>query len=144
MALWAIYASPLLMSNNLERLGRAEREILTNPHVIAVNQDILGEMGSLLLSTGNIRVYSRTVLPRSGAYGSQALAIVNRAEGGAPSPYSFNTSIADLDSEAGYYITDLYDNNRLVTIVRPGDTLTGTVNPSGVVFLKATVIGANS
>lgn len=143
MALWAILASPLMMSNNLERIGRAEREILLNPHVIAVNQDKLGKMGSMEKKTGDIELYSRPVLPTSGSHGSRVFAVVNRAEGGAPTHYTLNTADTDLNSSRGYYVTDLFDNNRLVSIIQPGDNITVDVNPSGVVLLKATVIGAS-
>lgn len=47
MALWAIFASPLLMSNNLEKIDDGAREILLNRHVIAINQDPEGKMGGL-------------------------------------------------------------------------------------------------
>ena len=143
MALWAIFASPLLMSNNLERIGRAEREILLNPYVIAVNQDEGGIMGSLVDSSGNIEVYTRSVQPSSGTKKSLAIAVVNRVEGGAPTPYTLNASGIGLDSKQGYYVTDLFESNRLVSIVRPGDRLNVKVNPSGVVLLKATLIGAD-
>lgn len=47
MALWSIFASPLLMSNDLEKIDKEAREILLNKDVIAVNQDPEGKMGSL-------------------------------------------------------------------------------------------------
>lgn len=118
MALWAIFASPLIMSNDLESIGRAEREILLNPLVIAVNQDKLGIMGSMVKRTRSIDIFSRPVLPRSGLHKSQALALVNRVEAGGPIPYTLNTTEINLNSDGGYYVTDLFDNNRLITIIR--------------------------
>ncbi|XP_003747590.1 alpha-N-acetylgalactosaminidase [Galendromus occidentalis] len=145
MALWAIFASPLLMSNDLEKIGRAEREILLNRHVIAVNQDSDGIMGSMVEKSGDFEVYSRPVRPNRKPSTSRVFAIMNRVEGGAPSPYTLCASDQlGLSSGRGYYVTDLFANNRLIGVLRPGDNLTVEVNPSGVVLLKATLIDADS
>jgi hypothetical protein len=45
MALWAIWSSPLYMSNDLRNLRPDMKTILQNKEVIAVNQDKLGIMG---------------------------------------------------------------------------------------------------
>jgi len=45
MALWAVMASPLIMSNDLRKIPSWARDILINKEVIAVNQDILGRQG---------------------------------------------------------------------------------------------------
>ncbi len=45
MALWAIWSSPLYMSNDLRKLNPEMKKILQNKAVIAVNQDKLGIMG---------------------------------------------------------------------------------------------------
>jgi hypothetical protein len=45
MALWAIWSSPLYMSNDLRKLKPEMKKILQNKAVIAVNQDKLGIMG---------------------------------------------------------------------------------------------------
>jgi hypothetical protein len=44
-ALWAIWSSPLYMSNDLRDLKPEMKKILQNKAVIAVNQDKLGIMG---------------------------------------------------------------------------------------------------
>ncbi len=46
MGLWAIFGAPLLMSNDLRRLHKADRELLLHPTLIAVNQDPLGSTQS--------------------------------------------------------------------------------------------------
>lgn len=45
MALWAIWSSPLYMSNDLRKLKPEFKKILQNKAVIAVNQDKHGIMG---------------------------------------------------------------------------------------------------
>ncbi|OQR70683.1 alpha-N-acetylgalactosaminidase isoform 1 [Tropilaelaps mercedesae] len=143
MALWAIFAAPLLMSNNLERIRREERDILLNRHVIAVNQDPEGLMGSMRLQTGKIQVFTRPVRPIVNGTTSWAVAVVNRAEGGIPKRYALSTKNLNFSNKDGYFVTDLFDHNRLITVIKPGELLTLDVNPSGVRFVKATAIGGN-
>ncbi|XP_037071760.1 alpha-galactosidase A-like, partial [Pollicipes pollicipes] len=47
MALWSVWAAPLIMSNDLRRLDAASAAILLNSEVIAVDQDTLGVLGRL-------------------------------------------------------------------------------------------------
>lgn len=45
MALWAIMAAPLLMSNDLRNICPKAKELLQNKYIIAINQDPLGKQG---------------------------------------------------------------------------------------------------
>lgn len=49
MALWAIMAAPLIMSNDLRNLDNAARTILQNKVAISINQDPSGIQGRRLL-----------------------------------------------------------------------------------------------
>lgn len=51
MGMWAIFAAPLLMSNDLRRLPRQAKDILLNEKLISISQDPLGE---LLGATSNL------------------------------------------------------------------------------------------
>ena len=44
MAMWAMWSSPLFMSNDLRDLKPEHKQLLQNKDVIAVNQDKLGKM----------------------------------------------------------------------------------------------------
>ena len=48
MALWAVMAAPLLMSNDLRHISLQAKMLLQNKDVIAINQDPLGKQGYLL------------------------------------------------------------------------------------------------
>ena len=48
MGMWAIFAAPLLMSNDLRDLSREARKVLLNEAAISVNQDPLGRSSSSL------------------------------------------------------------------------------------------------
>lgn len=62
MAIWAILAAPLLMSNDLKNIRPEFREILINRHAIAVNQDKLGIQGKRVHLQDNIEVNSIELL----------------------------------------------------------------------------------
>ena len=49
MALWAIMAAPLFMSNDLRTLDSRARAILQNKAAISINQDPMGVQGRRLL-----------------------------------------------------------------------------------------------
>jgi len=46
MAIWAVLAAPLLMSNKLSEVQPQFKDILQNKEVIKVNQDNLGIQGT--------------------------------------------------------------------------------------------------
>ena len=46
MAMWAIFAAPLIMSTDLRTIRPESKALLLNPRVIAVNQDKLGIAGT--------------------------------------------------------------------------------------------------
>lgn len=45
MAMWAIMAAPLFMSNDLRHISPEAKRLLQNREVIAINQDPLGKQG---------------------------------------------------------------------------------------------------
>lgn len=66
MALWAVMASPLLMSNDLRNIPSWARDILINKEVIAVNQDSLGRQGYRVSGTaGGPQVWLRQLADSS-------------------------------------------------------------------------------
>lgn len=56
MALWAIMAAPLFMSNDLRTLNSGARAILQNKAAIAINQDPLGIQGRCLIKVFAVRL----------------------------------------------------------------------------------------
>lgn len=52
MAIWAVLAAPLIMSNKLSAVRPEFKEILQNREVIRVNQDSLGIQGVRVFKVG--------------------------------------------------------------------------------------------
>lgn len=62
MALWAIMAAPLLMSNDLRNICPKAKELLQNKQIIAISQDPLGKQGH---RTFKVYHHSHFVFPLS-------------------------------------------------------------------------------
>ena len=73
-SMWAIFAAPLISSNNLATMSAASREIYTNLEIIAVDQDALGIQGRRLVKTGDSEIWARPL-----SDGSRAFVLFNRA-----------------------------------------------------------------
>ena len=53
MGMWAMFAAPLLMSNDLRNISPESKAILQNRGVIKINQDPLGKQGYLVKKVGH-------------------------------------------------------------------------------------------
>ena len=58
-ALWAIFAAPLLMSNDLRTISPEFKALLQNKDIIDVNQDPMGKQGGVVYSGGSQTIYMR-------------------------------------------------------------------------------------
>lgn len=85
-------------------------------------------------------MFTRPVRPFVDKKPSLAIAIVNWVEGGGPVKFTLKADKINLNNERGYNVTDLFDDNRQLTVMKPGDSLVLDVNPSSVRFLKATAV----
>jgi len=133
MALWAILASPLLMSNDLRDLGDEYRAILQNREVIAINQDPLGRQGlRVFLSQDKLlSVWKRDLVD-----GSIAVALLNQRSDGTPTPITANFIDIGLPTSSGR-IRDLYNSTDLGVYTRQ---YVAKVVPHGVVFVTITPV----
>ena len=76
VSLWSMLASPLFIGCDLDKLDPFTRNLLTNPEVIAINQDTLGIQGRQVYEQGDLRIFSKKL---SG--GVTALSFVNAGSG---------------------------------------------------------------
>ncbi len=90
MSLWCMLNSPLLASCDLRSMNEATKNILTNPEVIAINQDKLGEQATLIHKAGKIWVYRKKL-----DGGKWAVAVLNTS--GKEETFELNTKMLDID-----------------------------------------------
>ena len=124
MSLWCILAAPLLAGNDLAKMTPETLEILTNPEVIAVNQDPAGIQGWRAAQEGPLEVW---VKPLSD--GSKAVGLFNREESLMPVTAYFR----DIGVGEAASVRDLWAKRDL-GVVR--DHFTTQVPKHGVVLVK--------
>jgi alpha-galactosidase len=56
-SLWSLFAAPLLIGCDMEKLDDFTLNLLTNDEVVAVNQDALGKQATCQFKKGDMRVY---------------------------------------------------------------------------------------
>ncbi|HEY2298951.1 MAG TPA: NPCBM/NEW2 domain-containing protein [Jatrophihabitans sp.] len=71
-ALWAEMAAPLLIGTDLRKASAQTMNILTNPRLIAIDQDPLGVQGKVVASDAGTTVFSKPL-----ANGDRAVALYN-------------------------------------------------------------------
>ncbi|XP_071976798.1 alpha-N-acetylgalactosaminidase [Engystomops pustulosus] len=130
LAIWAMMAAPLIMSNDLRTISEDAKELLQNRLMIAINQDPLGKQGKRIAKSGSLEVWVRELVDEQ-----YAVAVLNKGTDGLPK--RFTTSLALLNitkSTFGYKLFDVFDKEFLRT-VKPETAFDMSINPSGVVML---------
>eukprot|EP01102_Stenamoeba_stenopodia_P004982 TRINITY_DN15485_c0_g1_i1.p1 TRINITY_DN15485_c0_g1~~TRINITY_DN15485_c0_g1_i1.p1 ORF type:complete len:449 (+),score=58.88 TRINITY_DN15485_c0_g1_i1:71-1348(+) len=136
MGLWAILASPMLMSNDLRRIDPSMVALLQNEEIIAISQDPLGVMGSMIadISSVNTNPYIQWwTRPLQGG----DLAVLVTCWDSSAGTY-FNVTQPLMNIGWPYYsaqVRDLFNQVDLPTVV---DSLTLTVGPNYSSFVRLT------
>ncbi len=99
MSLWVMLAAPLMISCDLRRMDAVTRDILTNPEVIALNQDPLGRQGYRVCRNGSAEVWVKPL-----QNGDLGVGLFNREKAArmVTAPWS------DLELSGLYSVRDLW------------------------------------
>jgi len=126
MSMWCVLAAPLMIGCDIRKMDADTKRILTNPEVIAVDQDSLGKQGNRVARTGSTDVWQK---PLSG--GKIAVALLNRGE----KPAEITVQWNDLKAEPSAVLAarDLWAHKDLGKFT---DHLTLTVEPHATVLIK--------
>ena len=73
-SMWAILAAPLLVGFDLNHASPAQVAMLTNPEVIAINQDAAGNQGRIVFHEGDVQVLVKPLAQR----GERGVLLLNR------------------------------------------------------------------
>ncbi|KAL4631632.1 alpha-galactosidase A [Arapaima gigas] len=140
MALWAIMAAPLFMSNDLRDIDPKSKALLQNRYVIAINQDPLGKQGRRTAEVKNFEVWERLL---SG--GKLALAVINRQEIGGPR--RFPLTLAMLPSwkfcNPQCNVTQILPSYQDMGTQKLTNMTEVPINPTGTVLLVVTPSAAD-
>jgi len=99
MSLWSMLAAPLLASCDLRTMDETTRQILTNPEVITVNQDPLGQQGRRVYQQDDIEIWVKPLEDNH-----LAVAILNRSAETVP----FKAAWSAIGIEGRYGVRDLW------------------------------------
>jgi alpha-galactosidase len=136
MSLWCLLAAPIIVCNDLRKLSPEEMAILTNPEVVAVDQDPAGIQGHRVAQEGPLEVWMKPL-----ADGSKAVGLFNR-QYTLPSPLepvyadrSVQVTVHFRDIGVGETaaVRDLWARKDLGTFK---DSYTAPVDTHGVVMIK--------
>lgn len=125
-SLWCMMAAPLMLGNDIRKFvdgknqpveGNTTLKIVTNKHLIAIDQDILGKPAKKLASAPR----GFDVLARPLANGDAALCILNKS--GGTRSIQFNIGSLSADEYINFRATGDYQVNDLWTDERNGDTV---------------------
>jgi alpha-galactosidase len=128
--LWAIMSAPLIAGNKLDSMSSDVLAILTNPQVIAVDQDYLGLQGVPVKSTDTTSVWAKP-LNRAG---SRAVLLLNAGT----QTQNVSVDLTDIGLSAGSAtVRDLWeeDDAGLPISVSIQDTFAADVSSHGSVML---------
>jgi alpha-galactosidase len=127
-SLWAEMAAPLLIGTDLRKANATTFSILSNPDVIAVDQDSLGRQGTVVSSSGGLVVYTKPL-----ANGDRAVLLLN--ETGATATVSTTAAKAGLPGAASYSLLDLWSKATRTT----SGAISAPVPSHGVVMYRVSV-----
>jgi alpha-galactosidase len=127
MSLWALLNSPLIAGNDLRNMSATTRSQLTDPDVLAVNQDWAGQQGKKIRDDGDLEVWSKKL-----SDGSAAVVLLNRSQ--SPATISTTAAALGLASSSAYTVKNLWTN-----VVRAsGGTVRAQVGSHEAAMFKVT------
>lgn len=124
MSLWCLLAAPLLAGNDLRKTTPETLAILTNPEVIAVDQDPADIQGHRVWQEGPLEVWMKPL-----ADGSKAVGLFNRGE----SPMEVRVNFGDIGVSGSATVRDLWAKKDLGSFQA---SYSAEVPTRGVVMIK--------
>lgn len=124
MSLWSLMAAPLIYSGDMSKLDEFTINVLCNPEVIEVNQDVLGECGLVIRKSENCFLMIKNL-----ADGSKAVGLFNRDNKAADVEVNWD----ELKISGKYVVRDLWHQKNLGVFKH---TYRAQVPAQGVVMVK--------
>ena len=131
MSLWAIQAAPLIAGNDLRTMSEATKTILTNPEVLAVDQDSLGAQGILAWEpVPDLQVWAKPL-----RNGTHAVVLLNRSA----KPDSITVYLSRVGIRAdSASVRDLWSH---AEIGRVKGRFSALVKPHSALMLRMAAVG---
>lgn len=124
MSLWCILAAPLISGNDLTSMSQETLATLTNPEVVAVDQDPAGTQGYRVSQEGPLQVWVKPL-----ADGSKAVGLFNAGE----SPMPVTVRFRDVGLGGQVSVRDLWERQDVGNF---SGSYTAKVPRHGVMMVK--------
>ncbi len=124
-SMWSILAAPLMISDDLTQISRASLGVVSNPAVVAIDQDHAGIQGRLISTSGSGQAWAKPL-----ADGSVAVALLNR--GSKTLQISTNARAVGLPGVPRYSIQNLWSG----AVRSSTGTLAASVPAQATVLLR--------
>ncbi len=131
-SLWSLFAAPLLIGCDMEKLDDFTLNLLTNDEVIAINQDPLGKQATCVQTIGELRIYTKQLED-----GSKAVGFCNF--GIQPVNLSYN-DFNQLGIAGKQTVRDLWRQKNVAAVAVGTDRLALNVPAHGVLLYKFTKV----
>lgn len=124
ITLWSLQAAPLLIGADMSQINEFTIDLLGNPEVLAVNQDVMGKAAGRIRGDGRVDVWARPL-----SDGTMAVGLFNRNPVAAP----ISTTWKELGMSDRQPVRDLWQHKDLGMF----DTgFAATVPRHGAIFIK--------
>ncbi len=103
-AMWCMWSSPLFLTFDIRNeIAPADMALLTNPEMIAINQDAMGQAAEFVSELDGVQLWVKDL-----ENGDIAVAVVNMND--VPADYEFSAGLTDaIDSGIQYKVRNLID-----------------------------------
>ena len=101
-SMWCILSSPLVLGNDMEHMTAETKAILTNPEVIAVNQDPAGLQAQLISQKDSVQVWAKNLYDRQSK--ESAVALFNQGS----NPATISVKWKELNIVGSAKVRDLW------------------------------------
>ena len=136
-SMWSMLAAPLMAGNDLRKMDKSTKEILTNGDVIAVNQDSLGQQATKFMDMGEYEIWAKPLSNKE-----VAVCFMNRTNQVWKLDYSWQKQTMYFATEVNvhkkvYTVYDLWEHK---VIGKTSEKLIKEVPPHGVVMVRLSVV----
>lgn len=126
-ALWSLLASPLMIGTDLTQLDNEALKLLTNPHLIAANQDPLGLQGFRYRDFGDTEIWRRWLKDAADGKRRDMFVLLNRGP---------QKKRIELIVDEGVVVQNMVQD--LAPIAVEGDLLSAEVEPHSALIVLVT------
>jgi hypothetical protein len=125
LSMWSMLAAPLMIGDDLTKIGPSSLAAVSNSEVVAIDQDPAGAQATLLSSNGNGQVWVKPLIG-----GPRAVALLNR--GSSPARIETSASAIGLPPAGAYALRNVWTHKTSTTAGSIGAEVPG----DGTVLLR--------